>query len=119
MSIEKLKEQVDGLQKLIAFLEDKPELAAKIYTYGTSLTVNVYGKGKEQKMEFLTTGGKRLEKKFSDYAVSVERKFSANVSLNVSISREAVCQRIVKEVKEHPSYVVEAYTEEIVEWKCK
>lgn len=129
--IEKIESMIAGLQLLLEFLKDKPELARKLYVSKLSFFGSIYcysssarERLNEQKKEFsslirLLSKGTRLQKQYVDTVVKVERQFSEQVGVSIQISREAVCERIVKEVIEHPAHQVEAWKEEVVEWKCK
>ncbi len=130
-TIEKLNAQIEGLQNLVQFLSDKPELEKQIWVPSSHLNVSIHSyqaedkkANTERKKQFsslirLLSKGTKLAKEYTDYSCKVVRKFSSNVQLEVSINREAVCERIVKEVKEVPGYYIEARKEEVVEWKCK
>jgi hypothetical protein len=65
----------------------------------------------------------KAEKSQDSYYFDVTRKFGC-IELQFSINREKVCKRIVVGVKEVPqelipARLVEAHTEEIVEWQCE
>ncbi len=123
--IEKLELQIVGLQDVVSFLKNHENLANELYCYPQRLQIRVYGKSKEDKKRFsslarsLSSGIRRLPKEYSDYDCSVMRIFNERVSLGISIQREAVCERIVKETKEVAGYYVEPHTEEVIEWECK
>lgn len=58
-----------------------------------------------------------VEKVWSNNHLDVRRDFGCLV-LEFSVSRQAVCERVVVGKKEHPAHTSEAWTEEIVEWRC-
>ena len=67
-----------------------------------------------------------LKKVYGDDFMWLKRDFGKYVRMTVSAERSSVCERIVTGVRDVPEHVlpareetlVEAHTEEIVEWRC-
>ncbi len=126
-TIEKLEKMIAGLQGLLVFLKTQPQLAERLYIWGEAFSIWAYGPGIDEKKEFrrlvkmLSSGARKLPKEHSNSYVAVTRKFGmdCNVSLQVCVSREAVCKKVVTGTKEIPEQLIPARTEEIVEWICK
>ena len=124
-TIEKIESMIEGLQRLLVLLQANPQLEKFVYFHSRDTSIHIYGKSKEKKTEFsglvrtLSKGVGKLAKEYTDYNCKVVRAFSPMITLTVSIEREAVCKRIVKEVKEVAGYYVQPHKEEVVEWKCK
>lgn len=124
-TIERLEQLIADLVALKSFLLKHQNIGGNenLYIPKTHLSIWVYGKDRRvfsNLVRSLCSGGKKLEKEYTDYSVSVSREIGTGmVELSVSTGREAVCERVVTGTKIVPAVTIPERTEETYEWKCK
>lgn len=116
--VSKLNSLIEGLTSLLSFAVQKN--LSGFYPHKLQFSIYTSDKKEFSRLARILTGGRgKIEKVYTDYAVTVKRDFSDMVTLSVVIDRGKVCERIVTGTKHHAAYLVEEHDEEIVEWKCK
>lgn len=120
------QEMVEGLRELADFIEAHIELPIdsrfklNTFLYDSCMNKSPYsvieGSAKN-KLRVATKALGKAEKRWGDYYIDVARKFGP-ITLEFTINKGAVCERIVTGTKEVPEQLLPARTEEIVEWKC-
>lgn len=60
---------------------------------------------------------KPFEKVNSTYYYALQRTFGS-IKLEVNFAHEQVCEKVIVSTEEIPARLVEAYTKEVIEWKC-
>ena len=117
------KDSVDGLIKLATFLADNPG-----FVVDGVLWMNVFARSKEQfvaQMRFLGSAAK-LE---GNAYLTIQKKFSRNVVIELNCQREKVCERVQvgeRVIPAEPERTVPEITipakpetrEPIFEWQC-
>ena len=104
---------VDDLRGLADFLEGHPHLMEK--DFGTT-TFNIFFFS----MEDLTKAARPLGSadKFGTDKFAGFRKSFGRLNLDLFVSKEDSCERVVVGVKQVPVMVIPAHGEEIIEWRC-
>ena len=113
------REFIAGLRELADFLEAHPELPQPV-----NGSFNVFVRDKAtfvqiaRSLNYATKNG-------NGELFWLTKQFSGEVSVDINVARELVCQRKVTPVnipecvvKAQPECVVPAHTKEIVEWDC-
>lgn len=122
------QEYVTGLRKLADFIESLNVTEAEQgevpvmsgFWFGHKLQGFVHSK--EDIAIWARTLGS-FEKQFDSNYLELNKRFSENVSIEVNVTRNVICERVVvgkKTVPETyiPSKFVAEHEEEIVEWRC-
>lgn len=105
--------KIDGMRELLDLLEAQP-----IIPIPSFFEVNVWIHKDGASISDLARALKPVNKKSLGSNYILERVFNDNISLHVNFDREEVCERVVVRTEEVPAQLVEAYTREVVEWKC-
>jgi hypothetical protein len=104
---------IDGLREIAQFLEDHPDVPTPLIP---RLDAFVYSK--EAFSAAARAVGGHQEKKDYGIVIALRRMFG-DVSYDLNIQRDLVCERVVtgtRIIPEQPA--VPEHEEEIVEWKC-
>lgn len=108
---------IAGIRALANFLEARPELEVGSCYAG----VSNYSSTKDELAAQVALMG-TSEKEWGPSYLDVSKKFGESVKFEVSIAREAICERVVTGKKVVPATpAVEAQPErevDVVEWKC-
>jgi hypothetical protein len=124
------KELVSDLVSLIAFIKANDDFDFTRDPRPVDFNFRLwYLRSDEDRKEVFADLARRmgtLKKAYGDNFMWLKRDFGKHVQMTVSAERSAVCERIVTGTRDVPEHVlpareetlVEAHTEEIVEWRC-
>jgi len=110
------RDKIRGMREMINFLEVNEDVPMPYFGTFSAFPG-------DDEVAGLARAMKPVTKEFGSYYFTLRKTFSEGVKLDMSWSRDEVCQRIVigtKEVEREviPERVIEAHTEDIVEWAC-
>ena len=110
------RNKIAGIREMINFLEVNEDVP--LPHFGMFIAFPA-----DDQVSEMARALKPVTKEFGNYYFTLDKKFSENVTLSMHWSRENVCERIVigtKDIEREviPERVVEAHTEDIVEWAC-
>jgi len=120
------KALVTGLREAADFIESHIELPIDsefkltTYLYNTSMSTYPYSVIEDsaaQKLRVATKAFGKADKVWSGNYLDVQRKFGP-ITLEFTINKQHVCERIVTGTTEVPELIVPAHAEETVEWRC-
>jgi hypothetical protein len=116
-TLKQTNEWLEGLNNLVQYLENVQatniELMPKPYS-----PINIYISvdTMEELQQYIKLFGSC--EKYSDSTSIGVRKFFGTHKIDVYISHEVACERVVVGTRHVEAKLVEAYDEEIVEWRC-
>ena len=104
-------ERIRDMRLALDYLEATPEIPMPYFG-----TLNAYC-NKEQDIGELARAMKPVEKVSGLSYYTLRRQFGT-IKIDVNFDHEQVCEKVVISTEEVPARLVEAYTREVVEWKC-
>ena len=104
-------DKIRDMRLVLDYLEAVPEIPLPYFGRLTSYCDETHDIGEIARLM------KPIEKVNSTYYFSLRRTFGT-IELDVGFPHEQVCEKVVVSTEEIPARLVEAYTQEVVEWKC-
>ena len=105
------EDKIRDMRLMLDYLEAVPEIPLPYFGTFTSYCDETHDIGEMARLM------KPVEKVNSTYYFSLQRKFGTT-TLDVSFEHEQVCEKIIVSTEVIPARLVEAYTKEVIEWKC-
>jgi len=127
MRYKQQQELVSGLRELADFIEDNIGLpitggfTLHNYVnndYDRETYTEVEGTAR-LKMRVAALAMGSAEKRWDMHGMDLRKTFGSMIQLNFRTTKDNICEKKVVGFKEHPAKVIEAYTEELVEWECR
>ncbi len=108
------EKKIKGLRDMLDFLEASPIVPLPYFG-----TLNSYADTDDgDNISVIARAMKPVEKISDDVNYFTLRRQFGAIRLDVNFSHEQVCEKTVVRTEEVPAQLIQAYTKEIVEWKC-